>query len=598
MSKVNNVRYDLISLALLIVLVVLSALYFYPYAMEVPHRDSGIYLYIGREVLQGKTIYRQVWEHKPPFIFFINALGLFLGKGSGWGIWGIEVVFLFTTVLLSYFTLRRKIHPVGSLLLTVISFLASFQYMSGNFTEEYALLFQAAIIFIFLSNQFREKELLNYFIIGVLTGVAFNIKQTYIDVTIAIGTLMLIEMFIEKRWANIKLIAVLGIGFLIPNLVVLLVMAQNGVVRDWWQTAYIYNFAYSDIGPMERINALVDIFRINSKYPLFVFAFITWLGAFAFLGFVGLPYLLNFFTSRKGKISLFAAAGFFVLLLVAGQFMGTQPGLGVIESIVLSLAIFSLTLFLIFSFLIKPPKNNHLEPIRLTDWLPETKHNKIDIYDPLLLGIIHYPIVIFLATASGRNYPHYLIPLYSSIFLLFAGSYLALKQMFKKQVKPAIAAILFLSLFLVGIVQPAKRVLRGIGGPYFYNPHRELVQYIVDHSNEDDQVFVWGIDTVINYLSNRSSPSRFSYADPVYDRTPMKAEYTEILLHDLTTNSPKFILDMRDPLYPFINGQPNDVCMENHPADGTGLDQMIHFTCKNYKHYDRINGAEIYERID
>ena len=595
---VKKSAFDFISLTILAILVLLSALYFYPYAMEVPHRDSGIYLYIGREVLNGKTIYRQVWEHKPPFIFYINALGLLLGKGSGWGVWGIEVAFLFSTLLLSFLTLRRKVQPIASLLLTMAAFLTSFQYMSGNFTEEYALLFQAAILFIFLSNQFREKELTNYFTIGLLTGIVFNIKQTYIDVTIAIGILMLIEMFVEKRWINIKSIAYLGVGFLIPSVIVLFVMAHNGVVRDWWQTAFIYNFAYSDIGPSERVKALTDIFRINSKYPFFVLTFLAWIGSLIYLGVASFAHMIKFFSSRNGKrVSLFGAI-FFTLLLLAGKFMGTQPGLGMIESIVLSLAGLCLSLFLFFSFFVKPLKKGTLRPVRLTRWLEESKKFRIDIYDPLLLGIIHYPIVIFLATASGRNYPHYLIPLYSSVFLLFSGSYLALKQACNKQVRSFFVPILFLVLFFVGVIQPGKRVLRGMGGPYFYNPHRELVQYIVDHSEENDQVFVWGIDTVINYLSYRSSPSRFSYADPVFDRTPMKAEYTEILLHDLTTNSPKFILDMRDPLYPFINGQPNDVCMENHPADGSGIDQMIHFTCRNYEHIDRLNGVEIYKRID
>lgn len=90
--------------------------------------------------------------------FLCQCFGLAPGGGSGWGVWGIEVLFLFTTVLLSFLTLRHKIKPIASLLLIIATYMASYQYMSGNFTEEYALVLQAAILFIFLSQHFKAMS--------------------------------------------------------------------------------------------------------------------------------------------------------------------------------------------------------------------------------------------------------------------------------------------------------------------------------------------------------------------------------------------------------------------------------------------------------
>ena len=56
-------------------------------------RDSGVFHYIGWLITQGKIPYRDVWDHKPPVIFFINALGLLLAGGSRWGVWGLEAFF-------------------------------------------------------------------------------------------------------------------------------------------------------------------------------------------------------------------------------------------------------------------------------------------------------------------------------------------------------------------------------------------------------------------------------------------------------------------------------------------------------------------------
>lgn len=596
--KTKTILLNSTFLIILITLVILSALYFYPYAMEVPHRDSGIYLYLGRELLDGKTIYSEVWEHKPPFIFHINALGLFLGSGSGWGVWGVEVAFLIITVFLSYLLLIQKFQPIASLLITAAAYLAAFQYMSGNFTEEYALVFSAATLFIFLSPWINTHQLRNYFIIGILSGILFNIKQTYIDVTIAIGLLLLVEMIIDKQWRNIKLLVSIGIGFFIPNLIVFLIMLFNNAVRDWWNAAYVYNFAYSDIGLMERINAFIDIFQVNSQYPFFVFAFIAWIGALVYLIVLSFPHLVRILMSTKGKLLLLLFALFFLILVGVGELMSTKPGIGVIQSIVLSFGVVCLILFLLFSFILKNINIDQPKPIRLTSWQPAQHQKIIHIHDPLLLGIVHYPIVLFLATASGRNYPHYFIPFYSSIFLIFTGVYLLITQLDRKHSQPYLSSILFLALFIIGLPQPGRRLIRGVGGPYAYNPFREVVQYIKDNSDEDDQVMVWGLETGINYISNRSAPSRFSYVDSLYYRSPIQAESAAILLDDITSNPPKFILDTRNPQYPFINGMSMEDCLATHPVDGTDLDKIIHFSCTNYRYVDRLNSIEVFERLD
>ncbi len=596
--KKQSFYLDIFFIVLLLTLVVLSALYFYPYAMEVPHRDSGIYLYLGKQLLSGKTIYSEIWEHKPPFIFYINALGLLLGGSSGWGVWGLEVAFLSLTVTISYFTLRSKLDPLASLLISTAVYSATFQYISGNFTEEYALLFQAATIFIYFSTWFKKRERLRFLIIGILSGILFNIKQTYIDVTIAIIIISFIEMIFSGNLKKYKFLLIMGIGFFIPNLIVFIVMALNGVVRDWWNTAYVFNFAYSDIGPMERLKALADIFKVNSKYPFFVMVWLAWLAGFLYFIARVIPHIIRFLQSKLGKFLLLATGFLFIALLVVGQFMGTKPGIGVIEGSVLSLAAISFTLFLIINIVFKDKFSFRMRKISIVSEHPDNDDDIINPVDPFLLGIIHLPLVLFLATASGRNYPHYFISFYSSFFLIFYGVYLVQKRINKNKLKLVVYPILLFSLFVFGMFQPLKKIERGLGGPYAYHPYREVVQYVKDNSKEGDTVLVWGLETLINYLAERDAPSRYSYIDPLYYRSPIQEEATATLLHDITSAPPKFILDMRNPEYPFINGRSMAECLDAHPEDGTDLDKIIHFTCSNYKYVDRINNIEIFELIE
>jgi len=65
-----------------------------------PARDGGFFLYAGQQIVDGKLPYRDFWDSKGPGIFYINALGLFLGDGSRWGVWLVDMFDLF---LLEFF---------------------------------------------------------------------------------------------------------------------------------------------------------------------------------------------------------------------------------------------------------------------------------------------------------------------------------------------------------------------------------------------------------------------------------------------------------------------------------------------------------------
>ncbi len=59
-----------------------------------PGLDSGNYLYVARQLLKGKLLYVDVWNHKTFAGYYLDAFGLLLSNGNRWGIWLIEFVFL------------------------------------------------------------------------------------------------------------------------------------------------------------------------------------------------------------------------------------------------------------------------------------------------------------------------------------------------------------------------------------------------------------------------------------------------------------------------------------------------------------------------
>src|SRR6187399_2457518 len=74
---------------------------------ELPTRDYGIFVYIGEQITHGKLPYRDMWDNKPPGIFYLNAVALWIGRGSRWGIWLVEFISLFGATLLSFNFIKK-----------------------------------------------------------------------------------------------------------------------------------------------------------------------------------------------------------------------------------------------------------------------------------------------------------------------------------------------------------------------------------------------------------------------------------------------------------------------------------------------------------
>ncbi len=125
---------------LVLVLVALVLVPLSPAIQHTPTRDSGIFLYVSSRLLDGDALYRQVWDHKPPLVFWINALGLAFSGHSIWGVWVMQFAFLFLTCLLGYALVRRAFGRwPGAVALSAALLTLSYVLHGGNTTERMPL---------------------------------------------------------------------------------------------------------------------------------------------------------------------------------------------------------------------------------------------------------------------------------------------------------------------------------------------------------------------------------------------------------------------------------------------------------------------------
>ncbi len=243
-----------------------------------PARDSGVFLYIGWRMLQGEIPYRQLWDHKPPMIFFIDALGLFIGGGSIWGVWLLELILLFFAALLGFTLIKRflgSLPALFSLSLWLMSLV--FIINGGNLTTEYTLVLQFASLWLAVEAEEKGYFFWRGYLIGVLTALAFFTKQNVIGIGLAIVIYIIISRLLTRQFKRLlRALVVILLGSLTVTVVLLLFFVLTGALEDFWDAAFAYNFVYINNPAPLRFGGRLRGIRLLARTGLAQFALAGW----------------------------------------------------------------------------------------------------------------------------------------------------------------------------------------------------------------------------------------------------------------------------------------------------------------------------------
>src|SRR5688572_1246064 len=245
-----------------------------------PSRDGGFFLYAGQQILDGKIPYKDFWDSKGPAIFYINALGLLLGNGSRWGVWIVEFIFIFFTFFFLHRIIARKCGDSPAFFgvaMAGLSLKLALGY--GNYTEEYALLFNALALYLLFMIPSDENHLWKYFWIGTLFGLSFNFRANNIGGLFAIlSAVGLFYIFKQNLITAIKIISIVLTGFISSLLVWVAYFSLLGIADAMIYASILFNFSYS--AAQER--TWLDLFGGFGRYGI---GWTGWFTLFAWLVF-------------------------------------------------------------------------------------------------------------------------------------------------------------------------------------------------------------------------------------------------------------------------------------------------------------------------
>jgi hypothetical protein len=237
-------------------------------AGRVPSEDAGVFLYAARTLLDGGTPYLDVWDHKPPLVYFIDALGLAFGGTAG--VWALQVLALAITALLSLYALTlafgRSAAVFGTIAWLVAAprlFLTDGQQTS--YVEFFVLPLQWAALAIVAARPDLRLAWPGALALGVLAGLAVLLKPTLIGAWLAIALVMIWRL---RGDAIARLVGVTAGGAAVLA-VVALFFYSRGALASMVDQALRYNIAYSSFAPLaERLLAIPEGLRLTSPSGL------------------------------------------------------------------------------------------------------------------------------------------------------------------------------------------------------------------------------------------------------------------------------------------------------------------------------------------
>ena len=229
-----------------------------------PWPDANIYLTTTRQMLRGKMLYRDVFDHKGPYLYLIHIPAVLISQWSFFGVYIIESLFAAAFALISLKITHSK--TVKKTVLTLIGCLAVYgtrAFAKSDSAEEYCLPLLMA--------SFYALETDSYFLTGAMAGCIFWTKMTMCSYYIGWYIVML-----QRHGMNaVKKTPEIAAGLLVASVPALIMFVSDlNILWDGYITSNIY---YGLTG--EPARCLSFEFRLlgilNDFYRIIIPVFLT-----------------------------------------------------------------------------------------------------------------------------------------------------------------------------------------------------------------------------------------------------------------------------------------------------------------------------------
>jgi hypothetical protein len=227
---------------LLVLIVAVTVLLRVPSLFEpLWYGDEAMYVTIAERLLHGDLLYVDIYDHKPPLLYYLTA-GSFAVFGSS--VASLKILALLSSVgaiIAAYLVALRLFGKAAALVgVAVLSLLITPTFLEANIAGSEILMIFPTCVGILLGLQRR------YFLAGCSFGLAFLIKGPAV---FDFGAFFVFLALSAEKGAERKTLnglALLTGGFLAPFVASLLFFAVQGALVDYIEAAFLSGADYTD----------------------------------------------------------------------------------------------------------------------------------------------------------------------------------------------------------------------------------------------------------------------------------------------------------------------------------------------------------------
>lgn len=271
-QKPGAVSMGILSGMIAFVFLLQMAAFWEPITGQIKSRwDSSVYLTVAQEMLRGALPYRDLFDHKGLYIYFIDELAILTNLAL------VEWVFFAITAFVLYRILLLVVRPRLALVLMVfwLVLLRSRYLIFGNTVEEFLLpaIVYGIYYFVALVKRKGKVDYLQTILLGVAYGWMTMLKLNYFSVFAATGIYLLWTLCSEKRFKDLFLVILCGLlGVLISFLPGIVYLWKNGLFSDFFNCYILFNMEYSPSLDVTRLKFILESRAVD-------IVFIPWLAA-------------------------------------------------------------------------------------------------------------------------------------------------------------------------------------------------------------------------------------------------------------------------------------------------------------------------------
>ncbi len=232
--------------------------------------DDQMFAYYGWRIANGATVYLDVWDNKPPGIYWINALGMLVAGGSYIGVVAMCVLAMIVAHAAFFVICLTNFHRDTAAFATILfSFFIMHVYFTGGTdrTETFLVALELAGVAFYMRGLVRDRWW-KFLSAGLLCGSAFLFKQVGLVAWGAIGlhTLLLVFFGDIARRDGLRRCVLLTVGAFAPIAAAALLLAAQGALSAGLFATFGFNRSYFNVGDSQFPYNFVSWYLLSNHF--------------------------------------------------------------------------------------------------------------------------------------------------------------------------------------------------------------------------------------------------------------------------------------------------------------------------------------------